>query len=146
VIVYLDASALVKRYVAEPGSTDVASLVAGAEAVATTVITRVEVAAALGRASRMKLIAEGAAAAALEMFSADWHDLIRLPVDEALTARAAALSWQHELRGYDAVHLAAALSWREMLGDAVTLATYDRALWKGAQASGLAPWPAALAR
>jgi hypothetical protein len=63
---------------------------------------------------------------------------------EPLVARAAALAWEHGLRGYDAVHLAAALVWRETLGEPVTVATYDRELWRGAQASGLQPWPAAM--
>ena len=52
-----------------------------------------------------------------------------------------ALAWEHGLRGYDAVHLAAALVWRESVGEPVTVATYDRELWRGAQASGLVPWP-----
>jgi hypothetical protein len=30
------------------------------------------------------------------------------------------------------------------LGESVTVATYDRELWRGAQASGLSPWPAAI--
>lgn len=86
-IVYLDASALVKRYVAEA----------------------------------------------------------RLQFGEPLAARAGALAWEHGLRGYDAVHLATALVWRETLGEMVTVATYDRELWRGAKASGLAPWPMAMA-
>ena len=45
-IVYLDASVLVKRYVAEPGSKETAKLIAHAEVVATSLISRAEVAAA----------------------------------------------------------------------------------------------------
>jgi len=63
---------------------------------------------------------------------------------EPLAARAATLAWERGLRGYDAVHLATALVWRETLGEIVTVATYDRELWRGAQASGLPPWPAAI--
>ncbi|MCP4006296.1 MAG: type II toxin-antitoxin system VapC family toxin, partial [bacterium] len=47
---YLDASALVKRYVAEPGSSAVEQAIAAAEAAGTTMISRVEVVAAFGRA------------------------------------------------------------------------------------------------
>lgn len=83
-IVYLDASALVKRYVTEAGSSE---------------------------------------------------------VGEPLVARAAALTWEHGLRGYDAVHLASALWWREAVGDAVTVATYDRELWRSARAAGLTASP-----
>jgi predicted nucleic acid-binding protein len=46
-IAYLDASALVERYVAERGSTEVATLLREAEAVGTALITLAEVGAAL---------------------------------------------------------------------------------------------------
>jgi predicted nucleic acid-binding protein len=141
VIVYLDASALVKRYVAEAGSTEVAKTITAARLLATAVISRAEVTAALAKAVRLKLATRKAAAAALSDFEADWPDLIRLEVSEAVVARAASAAWQQGLRGYDAVHLASALQWQEALGEAVTVATYDRELWKGVQASGLVPWP-----
>jgi len=144
VIVYLDASALVKRYVAEAGSAEVESLIAGAQAIGTAVVSRAEVAAALAKAARVGLIKRDAAMKALEAFNADWEHLIRLQLGEPLAARAATLAWEHGLRGYDAVHLATALGWRETLGEAVTVATYDRELWRGAQASGLSPWPAVM--
>ena len=140
-IVYLDASALVKRYVAEAGSAEVEALIGAARAIGTAVVSRAEVAAALAKAARVKLVTREAAAKALEVFTADWEHLIRLQLGEPLAARAAALAWQHGLRGYDAVHLATALVWRETLGEMITVATYDRELWRDAQASGLAPWP-----
>lgn len=144
-IAYLDASALVKRYVAEAGSQDVEALIVAASAAGTGVVSRAEVAAALARAARMGLVTREAAAEALGAFASDWEHLIRLQLNEPLAARAAALAWEHGLRGYDAVHLASALVWHEALGETVTLATYDRELWRGAHASGLFPWPAALA-
>ena len=143
-IVYLDASALVKRYVAEAGSAQVESLIAGAQAIGTAVVSRAEVAAALARAARVGLIKRDAAMKALAAFNADWEHLIRLQLGEPLAARAATLAWEHGLRGYDAVHLATALLWRETLGEAVTVAAYDRELWRGARASGLLPWPAVM--
>ena len=143
-IVYLDASALVKRYVAEAGSAEVEALIGEARATGTGVLSRAEVAAALAKAARVGLVARDAALKALGAFNADWEHLIRLQFGEPLAARAATLAWEHGLRGYDAVHLATALVWRETLGEMVTVATYDRELWRGAQASGLSPWPAAI--
>lgn len=142
-IVYLDASALVKRYVAEAGSPEVEALIDGARAVGTAVISRAEVAAALARAARLGLITREAGTKALQAFNADWEHLVRLQLGEPLAARAAALAWEHGLRGYDAVHLASALAWSESLGETVAVATYDRELRRGAQASGLGAWPAA---
>ena len=140
-IVYVDASALVKRYVAEAGSVEVDALIGSAQVVGTGIISRAEVAAALGRSVRMEIITREGAAKALQVFSADWESLIRLPVTETLVARAGLLALEQVLRGYDAMHLATALTWRETLGEEITLATFDRELWHGAQATGLTPWP-----
>ena len=140
-IVYLDASALVKRYVAEAGSADVASLIVGAQAIGTSVLSRAEVAAAFAKAARVGLVTRESARAALKGFNADWQHLIRLQFGEPLASRAGTLAWEHGLRGHDAVHLATALFWQETLGESITVATYDRELWRGAQASALSPWP-----
>ena len=64
-ILYMDASALVKRYIAENSSERVNGWIGAAEMVVTGLITRVEVAAAIARAQRMKIIAPEEAAAAL---------------------------------------------------------------------------------
>lgn len=140
-IVYLDASALVKRYVAEANSLAVTSLITKASAVGTAVISRAEVSAALGKATRVKALKRVEAASALQAFTADWENLIRLQITEVLIARAASLAWDHSLRGYVAVHLAAATFWQEMLGEPVVLATFDRQLWHGASITGLIAWP-----
>jgi predicted nucleic acid-binding protein len=144
VIVYFDASALVKRYVAEAGSTEVEALIGKARATGTGVLSRAEVAAALAKAARVGLVTRDAALKALEAFNTDWEHLIRLQFGEPLAVRAGSLAWEHGLRGYDAVHLATALVWRETLGEAVMVATYDRELWRGAQATGLSAWPVAM--
>jgi predicted nucleic acid-binding protein len=144
VIVYLDASPLVKRYVAEAGSPEVEALIGEAQAIGTAVISRAEVAAALAKAVRIGLVTREAGAKALQAFNADWEHLVRLQLGEPRAARAAALAWEHGLRGYDAVHLASALAWSEALGETVAVATYDRELWRGAKASGLSVGPAAM--
>lgn len=142
-IAYLDASALVKLYVEEPGSAEVKALLGRARAAGTGVLSRAEVVAALARAARVGLIPREAGMKAVKSFAGDWEQLVRIQIGEALAARAATLAWEHGLRGYDAVHLATALAWRETLGEAVTVATYDRELWRGAQEAGLLSWPTA---
>lgn len=141
-IVYLDASALVKRYVGETGSPEVHALLATVAVAGTSVISRAEVAAALAKSVRVGVLTRNEAKSAFQVFTVDWENLARLQMTEVLAARAATLAWEHGLRGYDAVHLAAALSWQEMLGEPVVLATFDRQLWQGAKTAGLTPWPA----
>ena len=143
-ISYIDASALVKRYVAEEGSSEVGELIAKSTAIGTAIISRAEVAAALAKAVRMKLLARNEAVSALQVFNSEWENLIRLQLTEILISRAAGLAWDHGLRGYDATHLASALFWQDMLGESVTVATYDRHLWGAAKVAGLMVWPESL--
>lgn len=143
-ILYLDASALVKRYVAELGSANVAQVIAQADLVGTVLVSRAEVAAALAKAARMNVLTAEEAREALEAFRTDWPDLIRLQVTEMVVARADLLAWEHRLRSYDAIHLAAALLWQDAMGERVTMATFDRSLWAAARQSGLIPYPADL--
>jgi predicted nucleic acid-binding protein len=140
-ILYLDASALVKRYVAEVGSVEVDRLIAQAGVAGTAAISRAEVAAALAKAVRVGTLARDEAEAALQVFRTQWVDLVRLQLTGVILAQADALAWDYGLRGYDAVHLAVVRFWQSSLGEAVTLATYDRQLWQAGGAAGLAVWP-----
>lgn len=140
-ILYLDASALIKEYVEERGSDEVAEVVARSATIGTALISRAEVAAALGKAVRMRVIEREEGFANLQAFRDEWFDLIRIDITDELVARADEYAWQFGLRGYDAVHLAAATSWQDILGQRVMLATFDRSLWAAARQAGLTPYP-----
>jgi len=141
---YVDASALVKRYVAEAGSAQVAEATHAADLVGTALVTRAEVAAALAKAARVRALTRRDALASLEAFRKDWLDLVRIQITEGVVSRAEALAWGSSLRGYDAVQVAAASMWQETLGETVTMATFDRALWQAARDAGLEVLPADL--
>lgn len=140
-IAYLDASALVKRYLVERGSRETIALTAESEMIATSIATRAEVAAALAKAVRGGLVTEDRARRAQRSFTGDWPDLVRVPVTEALVERAETLAWDQGLRGYDAVQLASALAWQESVGTEIVLATFDQQLWEAAPKVGLKAWP-----
>ena len=140
-IVYVDTSALVKRYVLEPGSKDVNALLEKAETVGSAALTRIEMASALAKATRMNWIDVEEAQSAWQDFLSHWPSFVRLPLTQPLTERAAHLAWDYGLRAYDATHLAAVLIWQEALETPVTLATYDRELWLAGQKTGLSVWP-----
>ncbi len=144
-IAYLDASALVKRYLVERGSRETVELTSQAELIATSIISRAEVAAGLAKAVRARVVAHDLAKRAQRSFAGDWPDLLRVPVTEALAERAESLAWEQGLRGYDAVHLASALIWQESAGEEIVLATFDQQLWEAARRTGLNPWPERLA-
>ncbi len=140
-ILYLDSSALVKRYVVEAGSQQVGEAIAAAELAGTSVITRVEVAAALAKAVRVSALAHDDARSALQTFRNEWPDLVRLRLSELTMSRADEFAWEYGLRGYDAVHLAAASLWQDALGERVAFMTYDRKLWNAVAPAGLTAIP-----
>jgi predicted nucleic acid-binding protein len=144
-ILYLDSSALVKFYLEEHGSTEVQNAYRHAQLAGTATISRAEVSAGLARAHRMNLIPEQDAHRARMLFHEEWPEIVHVMVSETLVARADSLAWEQGLRGYDAVHLAAALLWQESVGIPISLATFDEQLWKAAGNSGLDRWPENLA-
>ena len=138
---YLDASALVKRHLSEVGTPELMRAFDEARVVGTAVISRAETEAALAKAVRTHVLREDEAQAALDDFRSDWPGFARVPVTEALVARAGALAFQEGLRGYDAVQLASALAWKEGLVEEVTLATFDVRLWEAARRRTLVAFP-----
>ena len=90
-IVYLDASALVKRYVAERGWRETRELSTKADVVATSLITRAEVAAALAKAVLLGIVEPDSGRKAQRAFASQWSDIAKVPLTEALVSRAEAL-------------------------------------------------------
>ncbi len=144
-IIYLDTSALLKRYIQEAGSEAVRQLLEGAEEIATGVITKVETASAVARLTRSHSIGEEESKKIWDEFCQDWEIISRLHVTPQTIERASSLARQHALRGQDALHLAGAILWQERLNLPVTLATFDRQLWLAGKQLGIQVWPQELA-
>ncbi len=141
-IVYLDTSALVKRYLQEDDSDKIISLFnSGDHLFGSIVVTQVEMAAALQRALRMKATTSRLATEVWQDFLDDWQSLTRLRVFTSTIERASENAFKYDLRGYDSLHLAGALLWQETLGVQIVLATFDRELWMAGQKAGLLSWP-----
>jgi predicted nucleic acid-binding protein len=144
VILYADTSLLVKHYLTEAGSAQVDAVLTPPTVVGTAVITRAEVSVGLAKATRLGMLTVAEARQSLVEFRSQWPHLLRLRINEAVAKRADELAWDHQLRGYDAVHLAVALTWQVSLDEPLTLGTYDRQLWEAGQQTNLAVWPAVL--
>lgn len=140
-ILYLDASALVKRYVVESGSDIVRDAIATAEVVGTSVISRVETVAALAKSVRIGALSRDEANTAVQLFRSEWPDFVRVQPTEFLIARADSLAWDIGLRGYDAVQLASALIWHHSMDQEVIMGCFDRRLSRAAQELGLTTLP-----
>jgi uncharacterized protein len=142
VIVYFDTSALVKRYVDEAGSREVAALFEDEHVIPGSVmVAQVEMAAALQRAIRIGKSSESLLAEIWQDFLDDWKSFTRIQVSSSLVERASQVSFTQKLRGYDSLHLAAASLWQEKLVMPVVLATFDRELWLAGREAGLEVWP-----
>lgn len=140
-IIYADASALTKIYVDEAGTEETRNVVLRAGKVGTALISRAEVASALAKGVRARILVEAEARLLQREFRKDWVNLIRLKVTEMLMSRAEIAVWEHGLRGYDSVHLASALLWNDTAEEPVTIATFDDDLWLAAEKEGLFTFP-----
>jgi predicted nucleic acid-binding protein len=140
-ILYTDTSALVKRFIKEKGSDEINQLLATADIVGSSLLTQVEMVAAIGKASRMNWLDTNSADIAVQNFLSDWQFFTRLFITPPLIERSSRLAWELGLRGYDATHLATALLWKETLENEVVMVTYDKELWTAAIKTGLQIWP-----
>lgn len=131
-MLYLDASALVKRYVEEEGSEMVLSAMETAHAWSMCRIGYVET---------VRAVALAGGPGAVEMVEADWPSFDVVEVDSALAGHAAELALSTELRSLDALHLAAALV---LPAEGLTVATWDTRLHRAARDRGLATLPPTL--
>lgn len=106
-ILYLDTSALVKLFVPEAHSEAVRAAVAASAVVATQLLAYVETCSAFARLAEAR--ADGSLFERLHgALDARWAEWEIVHVEEGLVRRAGELCARHRLRGYDAVHLAAA--------------------------------------
>lgn len=80
-------------------------------------------------------MSEGLYREAQSNFDQTCEELVAIGVDQQLAYAAGGLASEFSLRGYDAVHLAAAL---DLAGNDVALVTWDRDLSQAATAAGLA--------
>ena len=108
-----DSSAVVKRYASEMGSVWVRSLVATHSN--TTYLAQVgivEIAAALSRKVRAQELSLDEYEAALWLFLSDVRneEYIIAPLSDEIVELSVHLTRRHPLRGYDAVHLATAIT------------------------------------
>jgi predicted nucleic acid-binding protein len=135
---YLDASAVVKRYVSEMGSAWVQALCNNKE----NTVIMAEVASAFARAARGGRISAEERLSYLDLFIGDCAERYRLVATERTIVNSAVdLTQRHCLRGYDAVHLATALAINtELLRKQLPPLTFvaaDDDLLKAAEAEGL---------
>jgi predicted nucleic acid-binding protein len=128
VSLYVDSSALLKRYVDEADSDRADELLGSDENLATARLTVVEV-----RRNLTRLLDDPARGVARAAFAADLEAFAIVELDRATCESAATIAEQTGVRSLDAVHLAAA---RRVGGNAITFLTFDLRQAQAARALG----------
>ncbi len=131
-ITYIDTSTLIKLIVEEEGSERAELIWRSADSPTSVSLVVVEARAALAAATRANRLSTAQLDVAKTELAAFIGDLHLIEVTEDLIESAAELAETESLRGYDAIHLAAAL----FTGSAV-LTSADRTLCEAADRQGL---------
>ncbi len=128
----MDASALVKRYVAEPGSDLVLDAMARADG---------WYCCRTGYVETVRAVAIAGGPVVAQSVTDEWPAFSLIEVDQQLVERAAALAVERSLGSLDSLHLAAALI---LPREDLVFATWDRRLHAAAREEGLVLMPDAV--
>ncbi len=134
-ILYLDTSSLIKLYLDEDHSDLVHTWASGAEALCTSRVAYPEAMAALARRWRQGDLDDDGFEAVSRSLADDWPGFSAVDLDEQAAAE---LAIRLALRGFDAVHLAAAIEVVTASEAATFFSSFDRELNRAARAEGLA--------
>jgi uncharacterized protein len=135
-ILFLDTSALVKLYIAEPGTERMREAAAHGDPMAVSDLAFAETHATFARRRREELLTSSELEKVRRSLASDWEKLTQMPLGAAVLKLVPGLCERHPIRGADAVHLASALLLHEE-GLEVTFACSDRRLLDAAAAEGL---------
>jgi len=122
---YLDTSALIKRFVAEKGSSLVRVIIERHGPIAISKVAYAEVYSGLSRKKREGLLSEAQYLMARRQFETEWPAYIRVDLSDEILLLACDLIERHLLRGFDAIHLATALELKKALGQQIAFAGAD---------------------
>lgn len=132
---YFDTSAVVPLLIAEPGSARASTLWDSADRVVSVRQLYPETRAALAQAERLGRLTARQLRDAVTEFDSLFEEIDLVEVDDVVARRAGELAEVRQLRGYDAVHLAAA----DRVGDPnVVVIAGDGAFLAAAAAEGMA--------
>jgi predicted nucleic acid-binding protein len=141
VILYLDTSALVKRYFLEKYSDELLSRWQKANEIVTSSVAYAETLAAFYRKMQEANLKEAVIHKILEAFRLDWKSFLRVEVNDELNDTIDRLIKCHSLRGFDAIHLASAVLVQGSLPHDFLFACFDQRLTQAAQDEGLKTFP-----
>lgn len=136
-IIYLDTSALVKRYIFEQGSDQVHQKISQVDTVTTSLITYPEALSAFSRNLREHSFDRRYYNLIRLAFEKDWRQIHVIDFSRQLSQYAGRLIHKHGLRALDAIHLATAMQFKSWISGPVTFLCFDERLSMAAEAEGM---------
>ena len=143
-ILYLDTSALLKRYFKEPHSDGVIARWKEATEIVTSSVAYAEAMASIYRKKREASLSNATVKRIVNFFQRDWESFIRVEVNDDLNISIDRIIEKHLLRGFDAVHLASALIIFHRIPENFLFACFDRKMVQAANREGMETYPADL--
>ena len=140
-ILYLDTSALVKRYFQEPFSDEVITRWQTATGIVISSVAYAETLASFYRKKREADLKEAVVRKVIEAFRLDWQSFIRIEVNDELDEYLDRALKRYPLRGFDAIHLASAILVREGLREEILFVCFDQLLARAARKEGFEIFP-----
>jgi len=140
-ILYLDTSALVKRYFREDYSDEVISGWKSAAQIVTSFVAYAETMASMYRKKREAHLADTLIRKIADTFKRDWESFIRVEVNNELNGYIDRVVEEYPLRGFDAIHLASAMVIYEKFPEDFVFACFDEELVRAAKSEGFETFP-----
>lgn len=106
---YLDASAWVKRYYQEDGSTQIQDFFSSGARMVSSGLGNLEVFSALHRKVKAGELSRAALRTKVALLRDDWDHFIQMQIDSSILEVAKTMIQEYALKGSDAIHLASAL-------------------------------------
>lgn len=135
-MIYLDTSALVKKYVAEEGSENIVTIMQSS-VIATSRLTYPEILSALARRSSVRDITNNKLKEILKDSESDWDCFTIRDIHEELLPMIKHLIEKHYLRGADSIHLSSALWLKNMIHEDIAFVASDINLLNAASSERL---------
>lgn len=135
-MIYLDTSALIKRYIWEAGSEQVRQLFKDKAMIITSKVAYPEVYAALTRRMREGDLTRDQHRQVCRLFEREWPAYLIVEVHDEILRLSRDLIEKYPLRGFDAIHLASAKSIGKQLKTLITFGGADQRLLESAEAEG----------
>jgi predicted nucleic acid-binding protein len=140
-ILYLDTSALLKRYFREHFSDAIIACWKSASHLVTSSVAYAETMASMYRKQREANLKASLIEHVAALFTDDWQAFIRVEVNDNLNELVSGLVARHPLRGFDTIHLASALAIHKRISRDFVFACFDKSLLAAARAEGLETFP-----